>query len=126
MSPRAQAGIVIALSFMLAVGFGWYSFLGELDSVRRSQDPGVEECKKLIAQSSNFIESAKASRSKDPCAAEAAQARAVESIDAAQKVCRRYLDKDPMVTSNAAMHRMERLRQDLTRECQAKRAKGPS
>lgn len=110
----------MAVSFMLAVGFGWFSFLSELESVRRKQDPGAKQCGKLVATARNFIESAQGARSDNPCAAEKAQAKAVETIDAAQKVCRRYLDRDPMMTSNAALARMERLRADLTRECQDK------
>jgi hypothetical protein len=117
MSGHMKAGILVAISFILAVAFGWASFLRELDSVRRTQDPGVEECKKLIGEARAFIESAKKTREADPCAAEAAQARAVETMDSAQKVCRRFLDKDPMVTSDAALARMEQFRADLTREC---------
>ena len=119
MSSRARIITAAAVAAVAAVAFGAFSFLREVDSIHRRQGVDAAQCATLVREARELVEQSRMADTgnADPCRAHEMVDRAIATMRKAQSMCRRALDQDPLLTSDAAIARMTASRSELAARC---------
>ncbi|HYC55128.1 MAG TPA: hypothetical protein VEL28_09345 [Candidatus Binatia bacterium] len=119
MPSRTKLAWAAALAVAGAIAFGTFSFRSEVASIQRRQSADAMRCNQVVQEARALVERGRATEvaGSDFCRAHQDLERALSLVQQAQRLCRKALDQDPLMTSNAAVARLTASRDELKKKC---------